>query len=49
MTEGELLLVAFIFALVYSAAYVPRVGGWLGRKLAGKGAGLRKSGQSEGP
>ena len=36
MTHGELGLVLFIFALVYSAQVVPkvgaRVGAWLGRK-----------------
>ena len=40
MTEGELLLVSFVFALVYAAAYVPRVGSfvgkWAGKRLAGK-------------
>jgi len=38
MTRGELGLVTFIFALVVSAAFVPRVGAALGRLLAGKPA-----------
>jgi hypothetical protein len=35
MTRGELGLVVFVFLLVYSAALVPKVGAFLGRKLAG--------------
>lgn len=35
MTEGEISLVAFVFGLVYVAAYVPRFGAFVGRKLAG--------------
>jgi hypothetical protein len=36
MTHGELGLVLFIFALVYSAAWVPKLGAAVGRALAGK-------------
>jgi hypothetical protein len=35
MTRGEAGLVLFIFALVYCAQIVPRIGGFLGEKLAG--------------
>jgi hypothetical protein len=35
MTEGEWGLVVFIFALVIVAAWVPRVGAFVGRKLSG--------------
>jgi hypothetical protein len=30
MTRGEILLVAFIFGLVYGAAWVPKLGAKLG-------------------
>jgi hypothetical protein len=36
MTHGELGLVLFIFALVYVAAFVPRAGAYVGRRLAGR-------------
>jgi hypothetical protein len=36
MTHAELALVVFIFALVCVAQVVPRVGAFVGRKLAGK-------------
>jgi hypothetical protein len=36
MTQGELTLVVFVFGLVYVAAFVPRFGAFVGRKLAGK-------------
>ncbi len=35
MTEGELGLVLFVFGLVYVAAFVPRAGAFIGRRLAG--------------
>jgi len=38
MTHGELALVVFIFGLVYAAALVPRLGAFIGRRLAGKPA-----------
>jgi len=34
MTRGELGLVAFVFGLIYSAALVPRLGAWVGRRLS---------------
>jgi hypothetical protein len=37
MTHGELGLVLFVFGLVFSAALVPRLGAFIGRKLAGAG------------
>ena len=36
MTRGEIGLVLFIFALVYFALLVPKVGAYVGRMLAGK-------------
>ncbi len=33
MTRGEIGLVVFIFGLVYVAAFLPRMGAWLGDKL----------------
>jgi hypothetical protein len=36
MTHGEIVLVAFVFGLVYFAAFVPRLGAFVGRKLAGQ-------------
>ncbi len=39
MTPGELGLVAFIFALVWSAQLLPRVGDAVGRSLFGKKSG----------
>jgi len=38
-TRGELLLVAFIFALVWSAGALPRLGESLGKKLASRAGG----------
>jgi hypothetical protein len=35
MTHGELALVLFVFGLVYVAALVPRLGAFVGRRLAG--------------
>jgi len=35
MTTGEIELVVFVFGLVYAAAFVPRFGAFVGRKLAG--------------
>jgi hypothetical protein len=34
MTCGEIALVVFVFGLVYSASRVPRLGAFIGRKLA---------------
>jgi hypothetical protein len=36
MTQGEFGLVVFIFLLVYSAQFAPRLGELLGAKLLGK-------------
>jgi hypothetical protein len=41
MTHGEIALVAFVFGLVYVAAFVPRFGAFVGRKLAGHPGGPR--------
>jgi len=38
LTGGEFALVAFVFGLVYVAAFVPRFGAFVGRKLAGRTA-----------
>lgn len=38
MTYGEIALVVFVFGLVYSASRVPRVGAFVGRRLAAKPA-----------
>jgi hypothetical protein len=48
MTRGEIGLVLFIFALVYFAQIVPKIGEFLGEKLAaGKKAGGEKAGGGE--
>jgi hypothetical protein len=46
MTAGELELVAFVFGLVYAAAFVPRFGAFVGRKLAGDGGPGSKTGST---
>ncbi|MEO6574038.1 MAG: hypothetical protein ABIP89_09375 [Polyangiaceae bacterium] len=38
MTRGEIGLVLFIFGLVYVAAFLPRMGAWLGERVFGRGA-----------
>jgi hypothetical protein len=35
VTRGELGLVLFVFGIVYVAAFVPRAGASIGRRLAG--------------
>jgi hypothetical protein len=37
MTQGEAILVAFIFGLIYGAAFVVRLGEWVGERILGKG------------
>ncbi len=41
MTHGELGLVLFVFCLVYFASVVPKLGAFVGRRLAGKPASRR--------
>jgi hypothetical protein len=36
MTRGEIGLVLFIFGLVYIAAFLPRIGAWLGVRVFGR-------------
>jgi hypothetical protein len=36
MTRGELSLVAFIFFATYAAAFVGKLGEWMGRLLGGE-------------
>jgi hypothetical protein len=36
MTHGELGLVAFVFALIYVAQWVPKAGEWVGSLLSRK-------------
>ncbi len=38
MTRGEIILVVFIFALVYGAGFLPRLGEWVGMLLFGGNA-----------
>jgi hypothetical protein len=44
MTQGEVGLVAFVFALIYAGVLVPRLGGRLGAYL-GRRAIARKQGR----
>ena len=37
-TRGEYVTIAFIFALIYGAAWVPRFGRWLARATGPSGA-----------
>lgn len=39
MTQSEIALFLFIFALVYGGTVVPRLGGAIGRRLGGGGEG----------
>jgi Sec-independent protein translocase protein TatA len=41
VSRGELVLVAFIFALVWGAGVLPRVGARLGARFYGRGGGDR--------
>jgi hypothetical protein len=37
MTRGEWALVVFLFALIFGAQYVPKLGGYIGEKLGRRG------------
>jgi hypothetical protein len=34
LTRGEIILVAFVFALIYGAGLLPRLAAWISRRMA---------------
>ncbi len=44
LTGGELALVVILFALTWSAAWLPRVGEWLGERALRRRAGGTREG-----
>jgi hypothetical protein len=48
MTRGEIGLVVLIFGLVYVAAFLPRMGAWLGDKLFARAPGSKPKESGDG-
>jgi Sec-independent protein translocase protein TatA len=44
LTRGELAMIVFLFALVWGAGWLPRVGERLGERLAGRPRSRRDGG-----